>query len=118
MRQCLETQKTAREKLGTIPQESQPSQVVSGGQEARQTRGCELSDFGNREEGRGPRDTDERRGSSGRRLPSRLWAWTIRKSEVAASGEGLLGRRKMECLICSVKGSLNIFSLLLLFFYF
>lgn len=77
--------------------------MVSGGQEAGQARGSEISDFGNGEQGRGSRDTDEGRGASGRRLPPRFQSWMIRKSEVAVIGEGLVGRRKMECSVCSVK---------------
>ena len=83
--------------------------MVSGGQEAGQARGSEISDFGNGEQGRGSRDTDEGRGASGRRLPPRFQSWMIRKSEVAVIGEGLVGRRKMECSVCSVKVSLDVF---------
>lgn len=36
---------------------------------------------------------------------SRLLSWVIRESEIAASGEGLVGRREVEGLVCGMKGN-------------
>lgn len=72
--------------------------MESRGWEASQASGFELSDFGNEEERRDPRDTDERKGENGRRLPSSA------------------GRKKMERLVCNMKGGLGFFPLFSFFF--
>lgn len=47
---------------------------------------------------------------------SQVLVWVIRESGIAASREWFAGRRKMECLVCSVKGSVGFFPFFSFFF--